>query len=95
MELRAVLDRLGADLDLLQQLALQSLQNGSLPDRSSVPPNVMLMAYGTTGLAGLLLLLLLSARCRRLVVQTADTVIATVLLVLLLAVVIGLPFGTS
>lgn len=65
---------------MINQLAQQLAQQGAIPSLPSV-------------LIGLGLILLLLPKLRRIVWDVLETVVATLLLLVLITVVLGLPFG--
>lgn len=79
-----------ADLQELADIVKASVADGRLP--STLPPNLMETAVQTSLLA-LGLLLILVPVTRRLIWNTIDTMLAIICLVLLMAVVLGMPFG--
>eukprot|EP00195_Chlamydomonas_chlamydogama_P009413 CAMPEP_0202890972 /NCGR_PEP_ID=MMETSP1392-20130828/1195_1 /ASSEMBLY_ACC=CAM_ASM_000868 /TAXON_ID=225041 /ORGANISM="Chlamydomonas chlamydogama, Strain SAG 11-48b" /LENGTH=133 /DNA_ID=CAMNT_0049574629 /DNA_START=24 /DNA_END=425 /DNA_ORIENTATION=+ len=84
-------DRL-KDVSAAFNLVQQAVQERQIPDLANVPQSVLATgAY--TGVIGFLFLLLLIPRTRKLILDTAETILAVVLIILLLAVVLGMPFG--
>ncbi len=78
------------DLHAAYALAQQALLTQRLP--KDVPPNVAYTAMGAVALSGLLLVSL-HPKGRRLALDVGETVLATILVLLLLVIVLGLPFG--
>lgn len=70
----------------------KALQEQKLPSLDEVPRPV-LETSAATGALGLLLLVLLFPNTRRALWNVVDTTLAVICLLLLLAVVIGMPFG--
>lgn len=79
----------GDNLAEFAALLSSAASTGSLPDPATVPRDVL--ATGGAALAAVLVLAV--APARRCVLAAADTAVASVLLVLLALLMLGLPFG--
>jgi hypothetical protein len=80
------------ELQQAYKLLGAAYSSGRLPQLAEVPSNVLLTAAATAALAQVLLLCL-SRSGRRAVFLTLDTLAAVALMVLLAAVVLGMPVG--
>lgn len=90
--LEAVLRGRIEDLGVAYGVLYRAVADGQAPELSGVAPRVLYTAVATLLLAQLGLVLLVP-RGRKFVIQAVDTVLAVVLIVLLLAFIISLPFG--
>lgn len=79
------------EFQLVYSRALESISNHSLRPLQNVPLQSILAFVGTCLLVPSLTLC--SGRSRRVIFQTLDTAVAIVLIVLLLAMILGLPIG--
>lgn len=82
-----------AELRQAQDIVVRASQAGTFPDLKQVPESVLQTIQGTLLLLGLSLVLLLSRRSRKLALDTAETLVATSLLILIIAIILGLPVG--
>jgi hypothetical protein len=80
------------DLQLAYKLAADAYATRTLPAFDEIPSHVLLTVAATLMLAQLLLLMLTRSG-RKLVIETLDTMAATVLIILLVGIVLGLPVG--
>lgn len=83
------------ELVLAQQLVLQAVRDKTVPSLDSVAPEVVRTAAATLVLATFVVFILISSRWRRLLLDTVETIIASILLLLLVGIVVTLPFGTG
>ena len=83
------------ELALAQQLVLQAARDKTVPSLDSVAPEVVRTAAATLVLATFVVFILISSRWRRLLLDTVETIIASILLLLLVGIVVTLPFGTG
>jgi hypothetical protein len=90
--IQTFLEQRRSDLVFAQQYGSDLMQHRSLARAGDLPSNVLLTALATVALAHLLLACL-TRRGRKIVVEAVDTALAVVLIVALLAIVLGLPFG--
>ncbi|GBF99088.1 hypothetical protein Rsub_11897 [Raphidocelis subcapitata] len=80
-----------AELRAFGGLLRDAAASGRLPALSDVPAEVATTGAAAAALAAALLV---SPRCRRALLDAADTALATALLVVLAAVLMSLPLGT-
>lgn len=80
------------DLSTAGDLLGTALRSGTLPSRADVPPSVITTSAYTLAIATLSVLML-NSRSRKLIWDVIETLLATALLLVLLVVVLGLPFG--
>jgi len=79
-----------AELREFADLAHAAAASGKVPDLAAVPREVLVTGCAATSAV----LLLILPRPRRLLTNTLDTVLASILLVLLIAVLVSLPLCT-
>jgi len=77
------------ELDAGKNLLITSAQTGTLPVLSNIPQNVFI----TSVAAFMLTAAMLAPKPRKLVFDVVETIIATALLLLLVALLLGLPLG--
>ena len=82
-----------ADLSLARRLAQDAIAAGRLPAPSAVPASVAATAGAVLAAGPLAAAAVASPSVRRFLYEAADTVLACILLVALLAIVLGLPVG--
>lgn len=88
-DLRELLAARADDLRAFAQIAAAAAESRQLPDLSSVPTRVLLTGGGALAAVALALV----PRGRRAVGEVVDTVLATALLIVLIAVLLSLPLG--
>lgn len=92
-QLQPILEARAEDFTAFAALAHAAATSGQLPELSQVPQQVLI----TGGCATVLVLLMLLPRGRRLLWETADTVLATIaaiaLLVVLIVTLLSVPVG--
>jgi hypothetical protein len=93
----ALLQDLGAhhhieNLGKLQTIAQAAFERRELPDFNAIPPDVWQTAMLTMAVANLVLVMLI-APLRRWTLQTLESIVTVLLLLLLIGVVLGTPIG--
>jgi hypothetical protein len=83
----------GADLTVARRLAEDAIASGRLPAAASVPASAAATAGAVLAAGPLAAAAVASPAVRRFIYEAADTIIACILLVCLLAIVLGLPIG--
>lgn len=89
-QLQPVVEARAVELAAFAELVQTAAANRQLPQLSDVPNQVLL----TGSCATALVLLALLPRGRRLISDTVDTLLASVLLLVLIVLLLSLPFGT-
>ena len=81
-----------SELQLVQQSVMKGIQTSSTQPVTDLPQTVMVTAISTVILAQLVLMLA-SKSGRSIIFKTVDTILAIIFLVIIMAIVLGLPFG--
>lgn len=92
MDISATSSKFVEDLSTGYGLLAQAFRNKQYPNLAALPSDVV-QSCMYTGLLGLVLIVGLVPRIRKLTLQTVESILAIACLILLIGIVLGMPFG--